>query len=114
MNNFYQNPMYPPATTYMPRQEIVRVNGENGARAFQMAPNSSALLLDENSPLVWVVQTDGAGYKTVSPYTITPYQPEPPVDVRGLDERLKRLEEMFNGKSNSGNTRKKTADEPAT
>ena len=114
MNNFYPNPMYPPATTYMARQEIVRVNGENGARAFQMAPNSSALLLDENSPLVWVVQTDGAGYKTVSPYTIAPYQPEPPVDVRGLDERLKRLEEMFNGKPNSGNARKKTADEPAT
>lgn len=38
MNNFYPNPMYPPATTYMARQEIVRVNGENGARAFQMAP----------------------------------------------------------------------------
>ena len=86
---------------YAPRQEIIRVNGENGARAFQMAPNSNAILLDETAPLVWVVQTDGAGYKTVTPYTITPYQAEPPVDVRALDERIRRLEEIVNAKSDS-------------
>lgn len=113
MNGFYPNAMYPTSSAYLQRQEIVRVNGENGARTFQMAPNSSAILLDENSPLVWVVQTDGAGYKTVSPYTITPYQPEPPVDIKGLEARLKRLEEMFSGKPNSGNTRKKTTDDPS-
>ena len=62
------------------RQEIIRVNGENGARAYQMAPNSSALLLDESAPLVWLVQTDGAGYKTEAPYTITPYQAQPAPD----------------------------------
>ena len=54
-------------------QQIVRVNGENGARAFQMAPNSSALLLDESNPIVWLSQSDGAGYKTVTPYRIEPY-----------------------------------------
>ena len=106
MNNFFPyQPMYQnPIPTSMPiqRQEITRVNGENGARAFQLAPNCSALLLDENSPIVWVVQTDGAGYKTVTPYTITPYQPEPPVDVKSLEERIKKLEETINGKSNSG------------
>ena len=32
------------------RSEIVKVNGENGARAYQLAPNSSALLLDESAP----------------------------------------------------------------
>jgi hypothetical protein len=34
------------------RQEVVRVNGRNGAEAYQMAPNSSALLLDESAPVV--------------------------------------------------------------
>lgn len=96
-----QAPMQP----YAPRQEIIRVNGENGARAFQMAPNSNAILLDETAPLVWVVQTDGAGYKTVTPYTITPYQAEPPVDVRALDERIRRLEETINAKSDSVNVK---------
>lgn len=80
------------------RQEIVKVNGENGARAYQLAPNCSALLLDESNPIVWLVQTDGAGYKTVSPYSITPYQPAPPVDLNAIEARLKKVEEKLNGK----------------
>lgn len=106
MNNFfpYQSMYQPP--TYIPKQEIIRVNGENGARAFQIAPNSSALLLDESSPIVWVIQTDGAGYKTVTPYTITPYQPETPIDVKSLEERIKKLEETINAKSNTGNVKR--------
>ncbi len=82
----------------LPRQEIIRVNGENGAKAYQMAPNSSALLMDESAPLVWLVQTDGAGYKTAVPYTIAPYQSQPVLDLNSLEERIKRLEEMLNGK----------------
>lgn len=73
-------------------QQVVKVNGENGANAYQMAPNSSALLLDEKDPLVYLVQTDGAGYKTVSAYSITKYEPEPHVNVASLEERIKRLE----------------------
>ena len=88
------------------RMEIVRVNGENGAKAYQMAPNSSALLMDESAPLVWLVQTDGAGYKTAAPYTIAPYQSQPAPDLNALEERIKRLEEMLNGKKpDAGRTR---------
>lgn len=79
-----------------PRYEIIRVNGENGARAFQMAPNSTALLLDDTAPIVWFVQTDGAGYKTETPFSISPYQPTPPVDVNALEARIQRLEAMLN------------------
>ena len=79
------------------RMEIIRVNGEGGARAYQMPPSSNALLLDEANPLVWLVQTDGAGYKTVTPYTITPYQAAPAPDLGSLEQRITRLEGMLNG-----------------
>lgn len=93
------------------RSEITKVNGENGARAYQLAPNSSALLLDESAPIVWLVQSDGAGYKTVVPYSITPYQPAPAVDVGNLENRVKRLEDMLNGKSDiTGNAGKHPGD----
>lgn len=95
--NPYNSQMSQPPT----RSEITKVNGENGARAYQLAPNSSALLLDESAPIVWLVQSDGAGYKTVTPYSITPYQPTPAVDVNSLENRVKRLEEMINAKSNT-------------
>lgn len=60
--------------TMQQRCDVVTVNGENGAQAYPLAPNSSALLLDESQPLVWLVKTDGAGYKTVSAFNITPHE----------------------------------------
>ena len=90
MQNYYQQ--------YMPyqRQEIVRVNGKNGAEMYQLAPNSNILLLDETAPIVWLVQTDGAGYKTTTPYSIAPYQPEPEVSLKDLSTRISKLEEIVN------------------
>lgn len=77
-------------------QQIVRVNGENGARTYQMMPNSSALLLDETAPLVWLAQTGGAGYKTVTPFKIEPYVPEPEPDFKDILKRIERLEGRLN------------------
>lgn len=106
--NPYQNRMNPSPFNFAPKQEIVRVNGENGARAYALPPNSSILLLDETAPIVWLAQTDGAGYKTITPYTITPHQAEPTNDYNSLAERVKRLEEMLNAKSNVANAEQKT------
>ena len=96
----FQAPTYSPwgQMQSQQRMEIIRVNGEGGARAYQMPPNSNALLLDEVNPLVWLVQTDGAGYKTVTPYTITPYQTAPAPDLGLLEQRITRLEGMLNGR----------------
>ena len=109
MYNF--NP-YMPQQPYMPAQkcEVVRVNGENGARAFQMAPNSSVLLLDETDPIVWLKTTDGAGYPTITPYSITPYVKKEPEDLfKSLDERIKKLEELVN-ESNHATTKQKRSE----
>ena len=95
---------YPVNQQNAQRYEIIHVNGENGARALQMLPNSNALLLDDTQPIVWLAQTDGAGYKTVTPYTITPYQPEPTVDVKTLEHRIARLEEIVSAKSEKSDT----------
>lgn len=85
------------------RQEIVHVNGSQGANAYQMAPNSNVLLLDDTAPIIWLAQTDGAGYKTVTPYDITPHQ-EKHIDVDSLEARIKRLEEQWYGQSDSTKT----------
>lgn len=87
----------------MAAQQVLRVNGRNGVDALQMPPNSSILALDTNAPIVWLIQTDGAGYKSPTPYSITPYQPETPVDAKALEDRIHRLEEIVNGwKSDTG------------
>lgn len=113
--NPYQMPIQRPIPP-VPQMEVTKVNGEPGAQAFQMGPNSSALLLDATAPLVWLVQTDGAGYKTCTPYTVTPYKQEPPVNpndlktqMDDLTARLVKIEERMNanGQPNSGNAGKK-------
>lgn len=117
-NNFGQQPYYPQqGAAYQGRmpapqpQQILRVNGRNGVDALQMAPNSSILALDTNSPIVWLIQTDGAGYKSPTPYSITPYQPEAPVDAKALETRLSKLEEIVNGwKSDPGSAGKQAAE----
>lgn len=106
----YDNPLYNPmlnpylgvAQPYRqaPRQEVVKVNGENGARAFPLGANSSALLLDESGTLVWLVTSDGAGYKTVAPFDISPHESAPAPDFGSLEARITKLEEMVkNGNS---------------
>lgn len=78
----YQQSAYPPPTPTIPqRTEVIRVHGEEGANAFMMAPNSSAIFLDETQPTVWLKTTDGAGYATVTGYDITPKQKKDPTIV---------------------------------
>ena len=62
---------------YLPHMQIIKVNGEAGAKNLRMSPNSSMLVLDETAPIIWYAQTDGAGYLTVTPFDITPHQVQP-------------------------------------
>lgn len=79
---------------------ITRVNGRAGAEAFTLPPNSDALLLDTSAPIVWLVQTDGAGYKTITAYDIFVHKEVTPEDrYKSLEDRIARLEEALNDKS---------------
>lgn len=118
MYNGFQNPFMPSYATlaqnYNVTQpvQVVRVNGRNGAEAYAIGPNSSALLLDESGRIVWAVTTDGAGYKTITPYDILPHQDTPAPDYSGLESRIARLEGMMDEytASNTSTTRKRKPD----
>ena len=114
----YQNPFLNPYGAYpqqyqqmaqaQPQQQVVKVNGENGARAYQIGANSSALLLDETGTMVWLCTTDGAGYKTVSAYDIVPHKAAPQPDFGTLETRISRLEEIVNGKHSDAVSKKQS------
>lgn len=100
---------FPPMPQMQPPQmDIPKVNGEDSARAFPIGPNSSVILLDTTNPIIWVVATDASGFKTITPYTITPYTPEKPIDpsdlktqLSAIDDRLSKLEERMNNRGQS-------------
>ena len=93
-----------------PRYEIIQVNGRNGAEAFQLAPNSRVLLLDETAPIVWLKTTDGAGYPTLTPYNISPAQTQEQKDssrIDAIEKRLAELEVLINEKSTTRSNKPK-------
>ena len=85
--------------------QVVKVNGENGAKAYSIGANSSALLLDESGTMIWLVTSDGAGYKTVSAYDIAPHQTVPAPDYGNLETRIQTVEKKIEEMMNNGNTR---------
>lgn len=111
--NPYINPYGIPQPVIQPvaqQTQVVRVNGENGAKAYNLGANSSALLLDESGLMVWLVTSDGAGYKSVSAYDIAPHQSQPTPDFGNLETRIKRLEEIINDSTDSSATRRRVKD----
>ena len=83
---FYQSPYTQPAQNpYMdrlaqmqpppqPRDGLIRVTGMEGARAYQMPPNSSVALFDGGQDIFYVKTTDGAGFPTIRAYAFSPLQ----------------------------------------
>ena len=106
-NGYYQNQYYPsmqPQPIYqqqVPSFQITKVNGENGAKAFQMPPNSSIILLDESNPKVYIKETDGASYPKLSVYKLVPDDEliRTEAEIKAEDDkskdRIKKLEERI-------------------
>lgn len=104
--------MFNPYQPYMAsNQQIIKVNGINGANAYNLAPSSSALLLDETAPRLFLKTTDGAGYPTVTAYKLEPYVEEKLPDNKELLNRIERLEDMINAKSNTSNAKRNKSTE---
>lgn len=99
--NPYTNRYEPdPPYNRMPQQvqQVVRVNGAQGANALQLAPNSSIIVADEtDGNRLFLCMTDGAGFKTVRPIRCQFETEEPQTDkFAALDARIKALEDRIN------------------
>ena len=83
---FYQSPYTQPAQNpYMDRlaqmqpppqsrDGLIRVTGMEGARAYQMPPNSAVALFDGGQDVFYVKTTDGAGFPTIRAYSFQPME----------------------------------------
>ena len=97
---FYQSPYTQPAQNpYMdrlaqmqppqPRDGLIRVTGMEGARAYQMPPNSAVALFDGGQDVFYVKTTDGAGFPTIRAYS---FQPMEQAQAMGASEYVTRAE----------------------
>lgn len=72
-NQFY-NPQLMNPTQVQPQeqtQNLIRVNGIDGAKAYQMPANSTVALFDSNEDVMYVKSTDGAGFPSIRTFSFT-------------------------------------------
>ena len=96
---------------------LTRVTGIDGAKAYQMPPNSTVALFDNNEDLMYIKITDGAGFPTIRTFTFSEVlsnSTSSNSDYITRDEFNKLKEELLNGKqsiseSKSNNARNKSS-----
>ena len=71
-NTYYNNIQNPQNIN---QQHIVKVNFIAAAKIYNIEQNSTAMLLYENTHILYVVQTDGVLYNTINTFQITHYIP---------------------------------------
>ena len=86
----------------------------DGAKAYQMPPNSSVALFDEGEDIFYVKTTDGAGFPTVRAFAFTPIEINQPAKPQGEYVTREEFEELkgmiFDGKQS---VRKNSRTSPA-
>ena len=73
-------PMYSYSTGPQTIQGLIKVTGIEGAKAYQMPPNSVIPLFDANNDVMYIKSTDGAGFPTIKQFTFSPIEEQPQVN----------------------------------
>lgn len=82
-------------------QQLIKVTGIDGAKAYQMPPNSTVALFDADNDIFYVKSTDGAGFPTIRAFSFTPIEEKPQPDVRQFvtrdefNQTLMNIQEMI-------------------
>ena len=102
-----QYPQYGQQAQQPPMQSqngLNRVTGIEGARAFQVPPNSVVPLFDDTQDVFYIKTTDSGGFPTLKGYRFTPIEDTPTQQAQGLTrpeieqiirEEIARYEQQF-------------------
>lgn len=71
---------FPTQPNAFPTQNIQYVNGKESAESYQMAPNSSVILMDSNKARFYVKQTDASGMSTLKSYDFKETEEDKPAE----------------------------------
>ena len=99
-------------------QNLIRVNGIDGAKAYQMPANSTVALFDSNEDVMYVKSTDGAGFPSIRTFSfieklnVEGKSPDVEYISREEFEEFKK-ELMNNGKQSISRSKSNLADKSA-
>ena len=100
--NPYQQQFLPQIQVPQPQpQGIQYVNDIKSAEAYQMPPNSSAILMDSNLSRFYMKQTDASGVATIKSYDFKETEQEKPTEYVTKAEFEKFKQSMKGGRNES-------------
>lgn len=82
-------------------QNIQYVNDIKSAESYQLAPNSSVILMDSNLPRFYMKQTDASGVATIKSYDFKETEAEKPTEYVTKAEFEKFKATMKGGRNES-------------
>ena len=99
-------------------QNLIRVNGIEGAKTYQMSANSTVALFDSNEDIMYIKTTDGAGFPSIRSFRFEELkedtQTEPSVDYISREEFEEfKKELMNNGKQSISRSKSNLTDKSA-
>ena len=80
----------------MPTQQIMQANGIESAKQIRLAPNSSALVADTMSPIVYKCMSDSMGIVSVEAYDITPHKTQEQTEQETIISMIEKLNNRVN------------------
>ena len=78
---------FTPSAYQRPYNALTQVSGIEGAKAYQMPPNSAAALFHNAEDMFFVKTTDGAGFPSIRAFRFEEVEVEPPHDA-GLKKEV--------------------------
>ena len=101
----YYNPYQPQfipqiQVPQQPAQNIQYVKDRQSAEAYQMAANSSVILMDQDLPRFYIKQTDASGTATIRSYDFKETETEKPTEYVTKAEFEKFKQSMKGGNRN--------------
>lgn len=122
-----QSTQMPQFGSTMPVQQpingLTRVTGMDGAKAYQMPPNSVVALFDGNDDIFYIKTSDGAGFSTIKQFRFFPLEDQvqqPQIsttdfatkqELQNLQQEIEQVKEMLSNGKQSVQEQPATANE---
>ena len=96
-NPMMTQPQMPQIGTQQPVNGLTRVTGMEGAKAYQMPPNSVVALFDDAADIFYVKSTDGAGFPTIRTFEFYEHKQDIPATQQTVNtENFATKQELQN------------------
>lgn len=86
---------------FQQKQELIRVNGLEGAKNYPLSPGSTVALFDADSDTMFIKSMDAGGFPSIRTFSFTETTSKP-MDMTetrliALENEIAQLKEAFNG-----------------